>query len=333
VLIGDSRSTELDPDPEVSTFGALLGESPAMRRLFAILPRLAASDNTVLLQGETGTGKGVVAEAIHAASPRAKGPLVHVDCGAISGSLIEAELFGHQRGAFTGAIVSRLGALAAAHGGTVFLDEIGELPLDLQPRLLRAIEQRVIKPVGSDVPVALDVRVIAATHRDLRAEVQRGAFRQDLYFRLDIVRLRIPPLRERRGDIIVLARHFYRQMAGGREPTAESLAAFLEHDWPGNVRELRNEVERAVLLGGEFCPAAAFAPQRDSGDPPEIHDQNLSFRRAKAIAMARWEQRYVEVLLTRHRNNVTAAARQAQMDRNHLSRLSRRHRRAERPEE
>jgi DNA-binding NtrC family response regulator len=309
-------------------FGRVLGTSPAMQRLFDAVRRLSASEATVLLEGETGTGKGLLAEAIHAASPRAAGPFVQVDCGAISRSLIESELFGHERGAFTGAINARVGALASAQGGTVFLDEIGELPLELQPVLLRAIEQRVVKPVGGNDLVPLDVRVIAATNRDLAREVERGTFRSDLYFRLNIVRFHIPALRERREDVAMLAAHFYRALTGGKEPPAELVASLAAHDWPGNVRELKNAVERTVLLGtSAFLPPEARRPT--TSDTEELHDPSFSFGEAKRIGVERWERAYVRALLGRHRGNVTAAARAARMDRNHLRRLARRYRPAD----
>ncbi|HAP74890.1 MAG TPA: transcriptional regulator, partial [Acidimicrobiaceae bacterium] len=182
-------------------YGRALGTCPAMRRIFALLPRLAAADATILLEGETGTGKSLLAEAIHEASPRASGPYVVVDCGAIPPTLIESELFGHEKGAFTGAATTRIGAFESARGGTLFLDEIGELPIEMQPKLLRALEERVVKRVGGNESIRLDLRLIAATNRELREEVNRGRFRSDLFYRLATMRLRIPPLRERRDDI------------------------------------------------------------------------------------------------------------------------------------
>jgi DNA-binding NtrC family response regulator len=235
-----------------------------MRRLFAVAGRVAASDVTVLIQGETGTGKDARAEALHHASPRAAGPLVVVDCGAVPPSLFESELFGHERGAFTGADRARAGAFEEADGGTLFLDEIGELPLPLQPKLLRVLEAREVRRIGGAQPRKVDVRVIAATNRDLREEVNRGTFRQDLYFRLEVVRFEVPPLRERPEDIPLLAEHF-RQLAkpgtGVAPFSEETLATFMAHKWPGNVRELRNAVERLTVLdempfAGQLAPAA-----------------------------------------------------------------------------
>ncbi|MEZ4315796.1 MAG: sigma-54-dependent Fis family transcriptional regulator, partial [Polyangiaceae bacterium] len=193
-------------------FGPLLGTSDAMRRIFAVLPRIAQSETTILLEGETGTGKGVLASAIHDASARAERPFVVLDCTAIAPTLIESELFGHVKGAFTGAATDRAGAFEQAKGGTIFIDEIGELPLDMQPKLLRALEEKTVKRVGGNQRIKLDARVIAATNRDLRAEVNRGTFRADLFYRLNVVRIQVPPLREREGDIERLARYFHAEL-------------------------------------------------------------------------------------------------------------------------
>jgi DNA-binding NtrC family response regulator len=290
-----------------------------------VLPRLAESDSTILLEGETGTGKGLLAEAIHEASPRAAGPFIVLDCGAIPPTLIESELFGHEKGAFTGAAAARTGGFEAARGGTVFLDEIGELPLDMQPKLLRALEDRVVKRVGGNEPVRLDIRIIAATNRDLRTEINQGRFRSDLYYRLNTFRLRIPPLRERRDDIALLVAHFYRQLSpGGEPPPAELITELARHDWPGNVRELRAAVERAVLLGD---PAVWRALCDDA--PPLAEDERFaegtSFRAAKERAVAAWEREYTRALITRYGGNLSRAARAVRMDRNHLRELLRRH--------
>ena len=318
--VGGEELAALSAD---ARWGRALGGSKAMRRIFAVLPRLADSDATILLEGETGTGKGLLAEAIHEASPRAGGPFIVLDCGAIPPTLIESELFGHEKGAFTGAAAARTGGFEAARGGTVFLDEIGELSLDLQPKLLRAIEDRVVKRVGGNELLRLDIRIVAATNRDLRAEINQGRFRSDLYYRLNTFRLRIPPLRERRDDIALLVAHFYRQLSPA-EPPAELLADLARQDWPGNVRELRAAVERAVLLGDPMVWHAL------SGDAPAADDAHLidgtSFRAAKERAIAAWERDYVRALIARHDGNLSRAARAVRMDRNHLRELLRRHR-------
>ena len=304
-------------------WGRALGTSDAMRRIFAMLPRLAESDATILLEGETGTGKSLLAAALHEASPRARGPLIVVDCGAIPPSLIESELFGHEKGAFTGATSARAGAFEAAKDGTIFLDEIGELPLDMQPKLLRALEERLIKRIGGNDQIKLDIRIIAATNRDLRGEINRGRFRSDLFYRLNTLRLRVPPLRERRGDIALLTAHFYAQLAPGEDPPAELLVDFARHDWPGNVRELRAAVERTVLLGDptvwrEISDAIPTAT-------PPAAPFGTSFRAAKERAVAEWERDYLRALIEQHRGNVSAAARAVRMDRNHLRELLVRH--------
>ena len=205
----------------------------------------------MLIEGETGTGKSLLAEAVHQQSRRAAGPFVVVDCGAIPATLIESELFGHEKGAFTGATQARVGHFEAAGGGTIFLDEIGELPLELQPKLLRVLEERVVRRVGGRDPLRVDVRVIAATNRDLRQEVNRGTFRPDLWYRLGTVKLAIPPLRERPEDIPRLVERFWGGLTGqpGAAPPRELLERFMRHPWPGNVRELRSAVERALLFG------------------------------------------------------------------------------------
>jgi DNA-binding NtrC family response regulator len=306
-------------------FGAVLGVSSAMRRIFAALPRVAASELTVLLEGETGTGKTLIAEAIHRASARATGPFSVVDCSAIPPTLIETELFGHVKGAFTGAHAGRAGAFEAAAGGTVFLDEVGELPLEMQPKLLRALEERAVKRIGSVESCRLDVRVIAATNRDLRREVDRGAFRADLFYRLHVLPIRVPPLRERPEDIAALAAHFYRQVAPRPEegPPSELLSSLCAQPWPGNVRELRSAVERAVLMRDvalwDPTQAAALAKGEDA---PLA---SLPFRVAKERAVKEWERGYLKGLVASTGGNLSAAARLARMDRNHLRELLLKH--------
>ncbi len=232
--------------------GGLVGHSAEMEKLFRIIGKVASSAHPVLIQGESGTGKELVARAIHFSGPYRDKPFIPVDCGALVPTLVESELFGYVRGAFTGAHRSKEGLLAIANGGTVFLDEIGELPVDLQAKLLRALQEKEIRPVGSNRSVPINVRILAATNRDLDTAVQHGSFRKDLYFRLNVVNLRIPPLRERKGDIPVLVAHFLERLerATGmrRSLSSEALAAILEYEWPGNVRELENCLERACAL-------------------------------------------------------------------------------------
>jgi len=322
-----------EPLSEQDSFGRALGRSDAMRRIFALLPRVAAAQSTVLLEGETGTGKGLLAEAIHEASTRAEGPFVVVDCAAIPTNLVESELFGHVKGAFTGAQEQRTGAFESASRGTIFLDEIGELPLDTQPKLLRALEERMVKPVGADQPIKLDVRVLAATNRDLRDQVNQGNFRSDLFYRLNVVRLRIAPLRERPEDIELLCEHFYHQFCPAEPRPPQSLLESLRRQsWPGNVRELRSAIERAVLLGdlgledhgdtlqGGTEPSAALADAPDASFDPAV-----SFRAAKDGVIARWERAYLTSLTQQFQGNLSKAARAARMDRNHLRELLKKH--------
>jgi DNA-binding NtrC family response regulator len=233
-------------------FDMLLGSSPVMREIFAHLEKVAPSELTCLITGETGTGKEMVARALHNASQRKSRPFVVLDCGSIPRELIESTLFGHEKGSFTGAVAQHVGCFEQASGGTIFLDEIGELDISLQPKLLRVLEQREIKRVGGDRTHKVDVRVLAATNRDLREEVNKGTFREDLYFRLSVVHVELPPVRDRRDDIPALANHFLREVAARRGMTMsfsqDAMAAMMNHAWPGNVREMRNVVERASAL-------------------------------------------------------------------------------------
>jgi len=314
------------PLSEREEFGLMVGRSLAMRASFALLERAAQSDATVLLEGETGTGKEAAAESIHRESRRVDGPFVVVDCGAIPPDLLESELFGHERGAFTGAVTAREGAFEAASGGTIFLDEIGELAADLQPKLLRALERREVKRVGGNKYTSVDVRVIAATNRNLRAEVNARKFRSDLYYRLAVLEVRLPPLRERGDDLALLVEHILKQqgVAEGPEASLVRTPAFLadlaRHPWPGNVRELRNYVERCLALHEQtpLTPAAA-----EEGTPTV--DVTLPIKVARDSWTRSFERRYLEEILRRHDDNVTAAARAAGIDRIYFYRLLWRH--------
>ena len=304
-------------------FGPLFGASPAMRAAFALLERAAGSDSTVLIEGETGTGKDLAAAAIHGASARADGPFVVVDCGAVPRDLIESELFGHVRGAFTSASADRAGAFELASGGTLFLDEIGELAVDLQPTLLRVLESRQVKRVGGARPVPVDVRVIAATNRGLAAEVNARRFRSDLYYRLAVLVVQMPPLRARPEDLPLLVDAILESMGAADDPRAAALREeralehLASHPWPGNVRELRNHVER-VLAFGALVPPVAVEVAEEEGD--EV-DPSQPYRLARQRWLARFERLYLERLLAAHGGNVSAAARAARVDRVHLHRL------------
>lgn len=307
-------------------FGPIVGGSMGMRTVFSILERTARSNTTLLVTGETGTGKELVAQAVHAASVRSAGPFVVVDCGSIPHNLVEGELFGHRKGAFTGADADRAGAFEAANGGTLFLDELGELPLDLQPKLLRAVESRSIQRVGESVRRPIDVRLIAATHRDLELEVSAGRFRQDLFFRLAVVTVQLPPLRERGEDVLHLARHILADLGApdALEISGAVEKALLAYSWPGNVRELRNALERAIHLGAAHgIPMVSRAPAPASSGPTETPD--LPFKEAKEQLVSAFERAYVERLMVRHKNNISAAAREAGIDRNYLYRLIEKH--------
>ncbi len=312
-----------------SRFGVIRGRSPAMRRIVALLPRIAAADATVLVEGETGTGKGLVAEAIHAASARRGKPLVVVDCGASAPSLFESELFGHEKGAFTGANTLRVGAFESARGSTIFIDEIGELPLELQPKLLRALDRRKVTRVGGCTSIDLDVRVIAATNRDLRQEVQRGRFRADLFYRLNIVQLRLPSLAERVEDLPLLIEQLYKELSAGKRAPAELVAQLAARAWPGNVRELRNAIERMLVLNetdddAQLAARQAFDSAASRDDQTDF-EEGVSFRDAKKRWVAVWERRYLRELLRRNDGVVSRAAREANMDRNHLTDLLKQH--------
>jgi transcriptional regulator with PAS, ATPase and Fis domain len=309
---------------ERESFGELVGKSFEMRRVYAVLERVAASGTTLLVQGETGTGKDVVARSVHASSPRAAGPFVPVDCGSIPETLFESELFGHVRGAFTGAIANRAGAFEEAHGGTLFLDEIGEMPLAMQAKLLRAIETRRVRRVGGPKETDVDVRIVCATNRKLAEMVNEGTFREDLYYRLAVVDVTLPPLRSRREDIPSLAQHLHVKMTGKNTPLphafVESLAT---RAWPGNVRELRNAIERAVTLGqvdlalpGHEAKASVLPAGLASIVP--VH---LPLKDARLAWTSEFESIYVHAMLEKTNGNVTRAAELAGVSRRFLQRM------------
>ncbi len=311
VPLGTSVAVELE---EMERFHGLVGASVPMRRLYAAIQKLAPTDSTVLITGETGVGKELVADAIHEGSPRKNGPLVVVDCGAIPTHLFENELFGHERGAFTGASAQAAGAFERANGGTLFLDEIGELPLELQPKLLRAVESRRVRRIGGAEEITCDVRLMAATNRDLPVEVNKRTFRSDLYYRIAVAHLEVPPLRARREDIPALVEHFQSLLpASARRPLPpELMARFARHEWPGNVRELRNAVESASL-----SPDAPTVPDAPGGgeELTGFVDLDLPFREARRRLEEVFERRFLTALLERHDWNVSAVSRAAQLDR------------------
>ncbi len=300
-----------------STFGTsqVIGSSPGMRRVFEVVDKVAGTDVTVLVRGESGTGKELVANALHYRSPRRTKPMVKMNCAALSRELVESELFGHEKGAFTGAAARREGKFETADGGTLFLDEVGDMPLETQAKLLRAIQEKEFERVGGNEPIRVDVRIIAATNQDLETAVRAGRFREDLYYRLRVVELVIPPLAERRDDVPLLIDHFLKGAAQRFERpvkplTGDALRACLEHPWKGNVRELRSAVEQALLLssGPEITTADLFGDRNGSTSRPSLPESPLSFREAKERVVAEFEREFLRDALRRHGGNISKAA-------------------------
>jgi len=344
----DDEIIDVEPSSE-DHFENLVGNSVAMREVFGILERVAPTDLTVLILGETGTGKELASRAVHSRSKRNQGPLVVFDCGAAPDNLIESELFGHQRGAFTGAVEARPGVFEMAHGGTIFLDEIGELPLDLQPKLLRVLEQREVRRVGASKTKPIDVRVVAATNRNLREEVDAGRFREDLYYRLAVVQMAMPPLRDRLEDLDRLAQHLLTRSSHNTDIQSidpEVLHIFSSYHWPGNVRELNNVIERSLPFcdgtvitidglpdslrsgsGETYSGTTSTSPIPLSQHSAVSTDPGpaLPFKDAKDQIIEAFERQYVEDLLDRHEGNVSKAARAADMDRKSITRLMKKH--------
>ncbi len=313
-----------------SSLHGLVGSSASMRQLFGVLERVAPTELSVLIHGETGSGKEVVARAIHLASPRAAGPFLAVDCATIAPNVAESELFGHVRGAFTGAERDRRGVFEAASGGVVFLDEVGELPLALQPKLLRALERREVRPVGSNEVVGFDARIVAATHRDLARRVETGELREDLYFRLAEVTLEVPPLRARPEDLPELAAHLLAREGEARGLAPDAIAALAEHDFPGNVRELRNTLRRAAAFAAGPTIDRATIVEALRGGPARAKTGGFSdllarpYREAREEAIARFERAYLDALM-RGSDTVVGAAERAGIHRKSLERLLRKH--------
>ncbi|HEX6241905.1 MAG TPA: sigma 54-interacting transcriptional regulator, partial [Polyangiales bacterium] len=325
------------------SFHELLGQSLRMREIFALLERIAPTDLTVLVRGETGTGKELVARALHRGSPRAGQPLVVQDCSAISKDLIESTLFGHEKGAFTGAHDRKIGCFEQAEGGTIFLDEVGELDLALQPKLLRVLESRAVKRVGGTREIPVDVRVVAATNRDLRKMVANSSFREDLYYRLGVITVELPPLRERPEVIPALVMSFLSQMSARRFPgegrrfevTQEAMERLMAYSWPGNVRELRNTVERAASLSessvlgvSDLSPATRTNLLPVGGGPVtagRFVDEGLPFKEAKQRVIDDFEAAYLRALFDKHGDNVTRSAQAAGLTRYHLRELAKRY--------
>src|SRR5690606_23057305 len=315
------------------------GVSDAMQRLFALVLRVAPTDASVFLSGESGTGKELIARGIHLNSRRADEAFVAVNCAAFPENLLESELFGHEKGAFTGADSQKRGLMEYASGGTFFLDEICEMSLELQAKLLRALQERKIRRLGGEAEIPVNIRVIAATNRDPEEAVAQGILRQDLYFRLNVVPVNVPPLRERKEDIPLLAQHFLRRYAeqyerDGAEPlrlTPDAIRVLTAYRWPGNVRQIQNVIERVVSLaspGQEIT--AADLPEEIRGDGSQgtsalAFSTDLTFQQAKDVAIEAFERTYLEALLARHGGNISQAAREAQIDRKTIQRLLKKH--------
>jgi transcriptional regulator with GAF, ATPase, and Fis domain len=316
---------------ESDRFVDVLGSSERMRELFADLARIAIADVSLLIEGETGTGKDLIAESVHVTSARGAGPFVVFDCGAVAPTLVESELFGHERGAFTGAVTARAGVFEQANGGTLFLDEIGELPKDLQPKLLRALDKRVVRRVGGASSIAVDVRVVAATNRNLREEVARGSFREDLYFRLAAAHVSVPPLRDRMEDLPQLVEHFLsleRPPRGLAEVPSEVWEMFRAHRWPGNVRELRNAVQRLLVTPERLLRTAVPVPlARPSAPPPPLSspEELAPLRIARRDAGDAFERAYLTAVLASTGGNVTRAAAVADVSRQMIQKLLKKH--------
>jgi DNA-binding NtrC family response regulator len=321
---------------EAEGFGNLLGKSPEMRRLYPMCTRLAASSVPVIIEGETGTGKEVLAESLHELGPRAEGPFVVFDCTAVSPSLVESELFGHERGAFTGALSTRKGVFEQASGGTLLIDEIGDLDLSLQPKLLRALEKSEVRRVGGSAFIKVNVRVLAATRRDLDQEVHAGRFRDDLFHRLAVARIELPALRRRKGDIALLADRFRADMGAEHAFPPHLIRRWEDYHWPGNVRELRNVVARTLALGEcALGRAEAEVEKSEAGDDnalsagalvERILSMKLPLTEARQRLVEAFEQLYIDRVLEDHHGNVTRAAVAARVGRRYFQRL-----RAKRP--
>jgi DNA-binding NtrC family response regulator len=333
IIARELRSTGKETLVRTPSFGAMYGSSVVMRRLFDRMKHAARSDSDVLIEGESGTGKELVTRELVQRSSRADKPFVVVDCGAISPNLIESELFGHTRGAFTGADRARVGAFEDANTGTLFLDEIGELPLEVQPKLLRVLAEREIRRMGENQRRKIDVRVVAATNRKLEREVNQGRFREDLFFRLSVVTLRVPPLRDRIEDVPMLVYSFLDALDANSKAdlfTPEVMAEMRRYEWPGNVRELRNFVERRIIFGGSAEAAGEVdevdeVNERPSSPAPAPASVNIEvpFKQAKEAVVEAFEKRYLAALLEWSEGNVSRAARKANIDRVYLHRLLR----------
>ncbi len=323
----------VEPDSD-GVFCGMVGRSMEMRQIFGLIKKIAPMDVSVIIQGETGTGKEMAAKAIHECSARRKGPFEVLDCGAIPPDLVESELFGHEKGAFTGAISSRPGIFERAHGGTIFLDEIGELRVDLQPKLLRVLENRELRRVGGNDVIEVDVRVIAATHRDLMRQIEEEQFREDLYFRLSVINIQLPALRQRKADLphlikALLAEPEVVRKHGAKRLSSEAMALMSAYSWPGNVRELVNVLSHLLT----FCDGELVEPNhlparllgKEKSGPPLPFNEHLPFKAAKEALLDAFEREYIGSLLKRCQGNISQAARESGMHRKSIERLAKKY--------
>ncbi|MDP1920985.1 MAG: sigma 54-interacting transcriptional regulator [Myxococcales bacterium] len=324
--IDEEVTVEPDRDGELE---GMVGQSVKMRQIFGLIKKIAPMDVSVIVQGETGTGKELVARAVHTLSGRKRGPFVVLDCGAIPPNLIESELFGHEKGAFTGAIASRPGAFERANGGTIFLDELGELRVDLQPKLLRVLENREVRRVGGNEVIEVDVRVIAATNRDLVKEIQAGNFREDLYFRLSVINIQLPPLRQRREDVPIIIRKALADpdvvtRHGKKRVMPAAMAVLQGYSWPGNIRELVNVVSHVLTFSDGEEIDVSHLPARLQGqqkEQPLPFNEHLSFKDAKEQLLESFEREYITQVLKRCDGNISRAARESGLHRKSVERL------------
>ncbi|HEY8210178.1 MAG TPA: sigma-54 dependent transcriptional regulator, partial [Myxococcaceae bacterium] len=312
ILVSDLKldNVELKKKLEDQQYGDIVGSAQAMREVYKRVDKISPTDISVLITGETGTGKELIAREIHRRSPRVKGPFVTINCGAIPENLLESELFGHVKGAFTGAVATKPGKFQAAIGGSLFLDEIGEMPLQLQVKLLRALQEKVVYKVGDNRPEAVDIRVVAATNKILEEEVKKGAFREDLYYRLNVVTLKLPPLRDRGEDLMVLAKFFLQKYVKEFNSKAKGFApggaiSMKKYSWPGNIRELENRIKKAAVLADK----ALLGP-----DDLDLHPENLDPIMPLAQAKEEYQKRYISEVLERNNGNRTKTAKDLGVD-------------------
>jgi DNA-binding NtrC family response regulator len=339
-FVAFEEKVKIEPSPK-EVFGSMVGKSIKMRQIFGILEKISPTLATVIIEGETGTGKELVARAIHENSPRKNKPFVVFDCSSVAPNLIESELFGHEKGSFTGAVKSRRGAFEEVNGGTIFLDEIGELTLDLQPKLLRALESREIRRVGANLQVPIDVRVICATNRNLKKEVTEGRFREDLYYRLSVVKILLPPLRDRVEDIPPILERFLSGGKFNKNPDGtfhitkvedDALKSLARYKWPGNVRELQNIVERAAATAEKGTITkdnvdfvfSELEREEDRTEKLQVM-KDIPFKEAKQKVVEVFERDYLLDLLRRNGFNLSKAAREAGIDRKHIRNLLKKH--------